>query len=231
MRDAPVSAGAVMMTGRGRTGRPAVGKYREHWGVRNHYGWWLIRACTARRYVDSNPTSYAGWVRMTARYGHRRSGLTAFWVRRGGSRVMVRANRYALAAALAGKPLEPWVRALQQFGVCAGEPGVRRRTSACVAGNAAREHVDDGTGRPRRRPGGYPPGRQWREGAESARGSVARGGPQRLGLDGGGGRTTGIARSDFVVRRAWRAVAGPRACGGRDFGAESGGREPDRTEP
>jgi len=25
---------------------------------------------------------------------------------------MVRANRYALAAALAGKPLEPWVRAL-----------------------------------------------------------------------------------------------------------------------
>ncbi len=39
-------------------------------------------------------------------------GYGRFWVRRGGTRVMVRANRYALAAALNGKPLEPWVRAL-----------------------------------------------------------------------------------------------------------------------
>lgn len=39
-------------------------------------------------------------------------GYGRFWVRRGGQRIMVRASRYALAAALGGKPLEPWVRAL-----------------------------------------------------------------------------------------------------------------------
>jgi hypothetical protein len=39
-------------------------------------------------------------------------GYGRWWVRRGGGRIMVRPNRYALAAALAGKPLEPWVRAL-----------------------------------------------------------------------------------------------------------------------
>jgi hypothetical protein len=39
-------------------------------------------------------------------------GYGRFWVRRGGQRIMVRANRYALAAAQDGKPLEPWVRAL-----------------------------------------------------------------------------------------------------------------------
>ena len=41
---------------------------------------------------------WSGWVRP-------------LWVRRGAG-IMVRPNRYALAAALAGKPLEPWVRAL-----------------------------------------------------------------------------------------------------------------------
>lgn len=35
-----------------------------------------------------------------------------FWVRRGGARIMVRPNRYALAASLKGEPLAPWVRAL-----------------------------------------------------------------------------------------------------------------------
>jgi hypothetical protein len=39
-------------------------------------------------------------------------GYGRFWLRRGGARVMVRANRYALAAVLGGKALEPWVRAL-----------------------------------------------------------------------------------------------------------------------
>ena len=39
-------------------------------------------------------------------------GYGRFWVRRGATRMMVRANRYALAAALNGKALEPWVRAL-----------------------------------------------------------------------------------------------------------------------
>ncbi|AGZ54686.1 MULTISPECIES: hypothetical protein [Mycobacterium] len=39
-------------------------------------------------------------------------GYGRFWVYRGGARMMVRANRYALAASLEGKALEPWVRAL-----------------------------------------------------------------------------------------------------------------------
>lgn len=39
-------------------------------------------------------------------------GYGRFWVRRGGERIMVRSNRYALAAALRGRPLAPWVRAL-----------------------------------------------------------------------------------------------------------------------
>jgi hypothetical protein len=95
---------------------------------------------------------------------------------------------------------------LQQFGVCASQLGMPKRTFACDAGNAAREHVDDGTRRPRRRQGGYPSRRQRSKGAASARGSTARSGPQRLGRRGGRGRTTGIACSDFVVR-AWRAVA------------------------
>jgi hypothetical protein len=74
-----------------------------------------------------------------------------FWVRRGGSRIMVRANRYALAAALAGKPLEPWVRALHgcnnlacvrvnlacQRGLLHVLPGTQRDNMLlCVAGCA-----------------------------------------------------------------------------------------------
>jgi hypothetical protein len=39
-------------------------------------------------------------------------GYGRFWVRRAGTRIMLRANRYALAAAMNGKALEPWVRAL-----------------------------------------------------------------------------------------------------------------------
>jgi hypothetical protein len=39
-------------------------------------------------------------------------GYGRFWVYRGGMRIMVRANRYALAAAMNGRVLEPWVRAL-----------------------------------------------------------------------------------------------------------------------
>lgn len=39
--------------------------------------------------------------------GHRR--LPVFCVRRSGARIMVRANRYALATALDGVALAPWV--------------------------------------------------------------------------------------------------------------------------
>jgi hypothetical protein len=40
-------------------------------------------------------------------------GYGRFWIRRGvGARVMLRANRYALAASLEGELLQPWERAL-----------------------------------------------------------------------------------------------------------------------
>lgn len=46
-------------------------------------------------------------------FGDRRTyGSDRFWSRRGGTRIMIRANRYPLAAALQGQALEPWVRAL-----------------------------------------------------------------------------------------------------------------------
>ena len=103
-----------MMTAKGRSRRRDSGKTWAQCGARNHYGWWWIRACTPRSYVASRATSYAAPAVMTARSGHRPSEPMdpAFWVRRGEARIMVRANRYALAAALAGKALEPWVRAL-----------------------------------------------------------------------------------------------------------------------
>ena len=55
----------------------------------------------------TDPASAKGIAHLSNMYP-----LPVWWVRRGGGRIMVRANRYALAAALAGKPLEPWVRAL-----------------------------------------------------------------------------------------------------------------------
>jgi hypothetical protein len=40
-------------------------------------------------------------------------GYGRFWIRRGGGgRIMLRANRYALAVSLKGEPLQPWERAL-----------------------------------------------------------------------------------------------------------------------
>ena len=49
-------------------------------------------------------------------------GYGRFWIRRCGMRIMVRANRYALAAALGGAALDPWVRALHG---CNNPPCVR----------------------------------------------------------------------------------------------------------
>lgn len=39
-------------------------------------------------------------------------GYGRFWIGRGSDRIMVRLNRYALAASLHGRQLAPWVRAL-----------------------------------------------------------------------------------------------------------------------
>jgi hypothetical protein len=45
-------------------------------------------------------------------------GYGRFWIRRGCSeRIMLRANRYALAVSLKGEPLQPWVRALHSCDV------------------------------------------------------------------------------------------------------------------
>ena len=67
-------------------------------------------------------------------------GYGRFWVRRGGQRMMVRANRYALAAALDGEPLEPWVQALHG---CNNVACVR----VSLAGDTGLLHVLPGTQR------------------------------------------------------------------------------------
>jgi hypothetical protein len=72
MRDQPVSVGAVMITTQGRSGRRAIGKFRGHWEVRNHYGWWWIRVRTPRSYFALIPAWYGAPARTIARYGHRR---------------------------------------------------------------------------------------------------------------------------------------------------------------
>jgi len=66
--------------------------------------------------------------------------MARFWVGRGDPRIMVRANRYALAAALAGKPLEPWVQALHG---CANPVCVR----ASLPGETGLLHVIGGSQR------------------------------------------------------------------------------------
>jgi len=64
------------------------------------------------------------------------------WVRRGCSeRIMVRANPYALAAALDGVALEPWVRALYE---CCDNPACLRVSQA---GDTGLLHVVAGSQR------------------------------------------------------------------------------------
>ncbi|MGO9034804.1 hypothetical protein [Mycobacterium sp.] len=67
-------------------------------------------------------------------------GYGRWWVRRGGMRIMVRANRYALASAVDGAPLEPWVRALD---------GCNNTVCVCVssAGETGLLHVVPGSQR------------------------------------------------------------------------------------
>jgi hypothetical protein len=68
-------------------------------------------------------------------------GYGRFWVRRGcGERIMVRANRYALVAALDGEALEPWVRAIHG---CNNPPCVR----VSCPGDTGLLHVLGGTQR------------------------------------------------------------------------------------
>jgi len=64
-------------------------------------------------------------------------GYGRWWIRRDGRRIMVRSNRYALAVARRGDPLEPWERSLHGCDVplCVrvsspGEGGRRRHVYA-----------------------------------------------------------------------------------------------------
>ena len=67
-------------------------------------------------------------------------GYGRLWIRRDGRRIMVRSNRYALAVARRGEPLEPWERSLHGCNV-----------PLCVRvsepGELGRRHVFAGTQR------------------------------------------------------------------------------------
>src|SRR3954454_18323803 len=85
-------------------------------------------------------------------------GYGRYWIRRGCSeRIMLRANRYALAASLEGELVQPWGHALHACDnpICArlsvtGEVGLRHLT-----GGSQRENMErNGSPRPRRGSGG-----------------------------------------------------------------------------
>jgi hypothetical protein len=109
-------------------------------------------------------------------------GTAGFWVRRdGGTRIMVRANRYALAAAQDGEPLAGSVRALHgcdnPLCVRVGQPGDLGLLH--VVGGSQRDNMER-MGRARRG-GGRPVVRRgsWRA-AVGPVGRVARCGARRL---------------------------------------------------
>jgi hypothetical protein len=130
-------------------------------------------------------------------------GYGRFWVRRdGGERIMVRANRYALAAAQDGVALEASVRALHGCDntVCVrvsqpGETGLLH----VVGGLAARQHGDDGPGPAR----WWPPGGAARDGRAGAAAGTSRraapGGTRWLGRGGGFRGAADTAGTDTVV--------------------------------
>jgi hypothetical protein len=66
-------------------------------------------------------------------------GYGRFWLRRG-TRIMVRANRYPLAAALNGEALEPWVQELH----CRDNPACMR---ASLPGETGLLHIIGGSQR------------------------------------------------------------------------------------
>lgn len=61
------------------------------------------------RVVVRGPAATDCWIFTGAIGG---DGYGRRWIRRDGQRIMVRTNRYALAVARTGAPLEPWERAL-----------------------------------------------------------------------------------------------------------------------
>ena len=193
------------MTAKGRAGRRDSGKCWGHWGVRNHYGWWWIRACTPRSYFASRRTWYAVQAPTIAGYGHRRLEPTGTAVvgcaaAAGGSwsaRIAMRWPRRWLVSR--------WNRgcggctAASTLCELSGSAVRRPPTGSTVPLARTRTHPDGIASCPRRGPRGHSPRRQRDEGTASARGSAARGGA-RLGRGGRAGGLIGIARSDFVVR-------------------------------
>jgi len=146
-------------------------------------------------------------------------GYGRFWVRRGGGeRIMVRANRYALAAARDGVALEPSVRALHGCDnpICVrvslpGEPGLLH-----VIGGTQRDNMEM-MGRARRG-GGRPAVRRGIAGAGAAPGEggrAARGCARRVGRRWGGRGAADLAcetsiRSRRRRRRDLRRGSRPR---------------------
>ena len=139
-------------------------------------------------------------------------GYRRFWVHRGGgARIMVRANRYALAAAQDGEPLEPSVRALHGCDnpVCvrvsrAGEMGLLH-----VLGGTQRDNMEmmGRAGRGGVRAGQFERGRGgglcgW--GGGGAGGIVIAGGPR---IGGGHGGSFGCVGVSCVGRKAKTGTA------------------------
>ena len=122
-------------------------------------------------------------------------GYGRFWVRRGGGeRIMVRANRYALAAAQDGVALEPSVRAVHG---CDHPICVR----VSLPGETGLLHVIGGTQRDNMEMMGC--ARRGGEGGRAARGSA-----RRVGRRWGGRGAADLARTNAVVSQA------PARCGG-----------------
>lgn len=84
--------------------------------------------------------------------------------------MMVRADRYALATALDGEVLQPWVRAIHG---CNNPPCVREfargKRLLHVLPGTHRDNMHDDPPGPRWRPHGGSPRRAWREGATCTR--------------------------------------------------------------
>lgn len=84
--------------------------------------------------VVRGPAAEDCWLFTSAIGG---DGYGRLWIRRDGRRIMLRSNRYALAAARRGDPLEPWERSLHGCNVplcvrvsAPGDVGRRRHVFA-----------------------------------------------------------------------------------------------------
>ncbi len=148
---------------------------------------------------------------------------------------MVRANRYALAAAMNGKALEPWVRALRG---CDNPACVRASLRGeigllhIIRGSQRDNTSDDGAGPPRRRAGPGAPRRSRSQGAPRPGGGATRSGTPRMGRRSCRGGAAGLNRPDPVVSRTATTQSGHRrACQRRRNRGERSRRAERRRRP